>query len=664
MRYQLAILAAITAMAALPSATRAAEVLSRRPLAAARVAKPPTIDGDLSDEAWKTAPLAEGFADSQRGTPAQDATRAWLLYDDQRIYVAFKCTDSQPEGIVARETIRDSLFGSDNVPDDHVLIRLDPFNTTREEDFARFAVTAAGTPSASITGGRASKTEWKGDWNAAARRTPDGWTAEISFPWQILNYPSAGKAITMGLNFVRWQHRTRVRSIWSDEGTNGFHEMEGRWEGVQPPARSKSLAISALPYMLTGYDRDRLAMQMGMDLRSALTPELTAVATINPDFGTIEGAVEGINFSRSERWVEDRRPFFLEGRDNYGAGNPYGTGIYFYPNRIQAVDAGLKLFGKVSHSDTLGLLGTVDWGNRSDLIANWRHDITATCGAGLFLSHMDAVGDRSTLASFSLGNRWGKFSVDGDVGLTQGTGSGGGERLIEAIYQDKGHFTVLRATSIAPNFRAADGLVWFNDTKGVSVYHECWREWLHGPVRALHADFGPSMEWHFDNRPFRTGGSGSLGIDLRTDWSVGIGAGYSTFDGQIDNTYSINLGHGGSNRFKRWGVGLNFGRLASRHSTFTSPSFNLRLLRKLDVAYGGAIQDMDGHLEQHLLTLNYEISPTRSFGGRIVREASDTNWYLSYRDSGHKGTEVFCMVGDPNARAFTNRALVKVVFTR
>src|SRR2546430_1131755 len=80
----------------------------KRPLAAIKAASPPTIDGDLSDAAWKTAAKAETFTDRQNGTVVADQTVAWLTYDKAYLYVAFLCKESQPDQITARETMQDS----------------------------------------------------------------------------------------------------------------------------------------------------------------------------------------------------------------------------------------------------------------------------------------------------------------------------------------------------------------------------------------------------------------------------------------------------------------------------------------------------------------------------------------------------------------------------
>jgi hypothetical protein len=107
---------------------------------------------------------------------------------------------------------------------------------------------------------------------------------------------------------------------------------------------------------------------------------------------------------------------------------------------------------------------------------------------------------------------------------------------------------------------------------------------------------------------------------------------------------------------------MTTGQQGNRPYSFVGPEFSVRVLGKLDIAYGGAVVNLDGRAQQHVLTTSYELSPTRAIGGRVVVQDADTNWYLSFRNSGALGTETFFILGDPNARRFTEFAAVKFVF--
>src|SRR5438093_4385532 len=162
--------------------------VSKREIPAIRIKIPPRIDGDLSDPAWQQAAKLERFTDRLTVKPAPDQTIAYLGYDDQNIYVAFHAFDRQPKGIVARQTKRGSPLN--NAGDDFVVIGLDLYDSHQENDLNAFFVNPLGTQYAQLAGGRATKLEWEGKWQAAARIGRDGWTAEMAIPWAILNHPA------------------------------------------------------------------------------------------------------------------------------------------------------------------------------------------------------------------------------------------------------------------------------------------------------------------------------------------------------------------------------------------------------------------------------------------------------------------------------------------
>ena len=126
----------------------------------------------------------------------------------------------------------------------------------------------------------------------------------MQIPWASLNYPKRTKT-NMGINFARYHNRTRIMSIWSHITSQYFFEKDGTWQGVEPPAGKFQPQVSVLPYVLPGYVNDRFAVRSGVDVRYTPKSEITAVATLNPDLATVEGAVEGIQFSRSEEHTSE-----------------------------------------------------------------------------------------------------------------------------------------------------------------------------------------------------------------------------------------------------------------------------------------------------------------------------------------------------------------------
>lgn len=650
---------------------------SSRPLRAhRRTASVPTLDGELSDSAWKDVPTASEFTDPQTGRLAADPTVARLTYDNESIYVAIECRDSQPEGIVGRELERDSLYRGDRNSEDWVEVAFDPFLSFKENDQARFAVNALGTRSARFGGGRANKAEWSGSWDAAVKRTPTGWSAELRIPWKVLNYPAGqvGQKRDFGLNFTRFQYRTRIRSQWSNTGLQGFSNLIGRWKDVEVPRSAFHPTLSTLPYTLTFGGDGPAVERMGIDARYQATPDLTAVVSANPDFATVENAVQSIGFSRSERFVEERRPFFLEGGDYFRTGQFFSLGPLFYSNRIEKFDVGAKVFGKLSPQDTIGVLLTEDFGNRSDLVARYRRDLSPTAQAGVFMSQKDALaGDHNSVGGAFANNRWGKVGFDSQHffsgGRVEGEKADGYASSNNFQYFDGNHFTSVQYLTASKDFRDANGLVFFNDFKGFSGYHNWSREWRKGAWRSFNVDFGPQYWWHQDGRPFQRGASLGVNFQTRSDWSLGVNVNHSRFDEQTDRTIGFRLTSGVSNRFKSYGLNFSTGTQGGAPTRFFGPQVSVRMLKRLDVIYQGGIQEQNGWNRQHIATFNYQFSGTRTLGGRVVSQtepgkAPNTNWYVSYRNAGGAGTELYFLFGDPNAVKFTPRAAVKLVFAR
>ncbi len=151
-----------------------------RSLTVPKASVAPLIDGKLDDTVWQDAARAADFWVSEYGRAPREATEVRVLADDTALYFAFTCYDSRPEEIHAEQRKRDGSL----VRDDHVIVQLDPYHNHRQ--ISEFSVNARGTQSDAMAGGRARKIEWKGDWQAAAQRSAEGWTAEMAIPLAIL----------------------------------------------------------------------------------------------------------------------------------------------------------------------------------------------------------------------------------------------------------------------------------------------------------------------------------------------------------------------------------------------------------------------------------------------------------------------------------------------
>jgi hypothetical protein len=152
---------------------------------------------------------------------------------------------------------------------------------------------------------------------------------------------------------------------------------------------------------------------------------------------------------------------------------------------------------------------------------------------------------------------------------------------------------------------------------------------------------------------------------MTTKDDLNLDVNYNRFDFQKvpDNYVNFQFTQGVTNRFRQFGLQFQTGIEGGAKITEFGPTASLRLLKKLDLSYTGFIQNRLGVIQQHILTANYELSPTRAFGGRVVVQNADTNVYLFYHNSGGKGTDYYLLFGDPNALRTQNLFQVKVVFS-
>ena len=306
---------------------------------AVKISTPIKIDGDLSDEGWKSIEPINRFIQFTpfNGEASLLKTEVKIVYDDESIYFAFYNVDLDPENISASATKRDVGFKQD----DAVIIMLDTFNDNRT--CYTFGTNLLGTQfdGRVADNGRSEDDNWDESWQSAAKRAEDGWTAEISIPFSILKFKS-GKGIVWGLNIGRNYPRTREQSFWvgpleKENRVSQFGKLVNL--DLQPKGRKSTF----IPYALSQFQEgEEWEGKAGIDFRYRLTSNLGADITINPDFATIEADVEKINLTRFELRIPEKRPFFLEGSEYFRS-----RINQFYSRRIGGIPWGAKITGKI-----------------------------------------------------------------------------------------------------------------------------------------------------------------------------------------------------------------------------------------------------------------------------------------------------------------------------
>lgn len=163
------------------------------------IAIAPTIDGELSDNAWNRPPDGHmvGIVD---GIQARPETYIWIGLDGSNLYAAIKCMEPTMDKVAAfksssAKTIMETIFGKN----DDVEIFLDVANNCRT--YYQLAIDAAGQSwSAGPKGSNISEIEC--DYEVG--KTGDCWTVEAAIPFSELGgVPSRGTR--WGINIVRTQ---------------------------------------------------------------------------------------------------------------------------------------------------------------------------------------------------------------------------------------------------------------------------------------------------------------------------------------------------------------------------------------------------------------------------------------------------------------------------
>jgi hypothetical protein len=199
LRHPLVLAAALLTTCPAVRASGRAVACARLPvLTVPRTATPPLIDGDTSDAVWRQAAVIARLLPAADAAAAADGLRPTtvrVLWDARHLYVAFDCTDDE---VHSTGTLR---HDDDLHTEDVVEVFLDGVGDGRQ--FVEIQVAPDGTnldlmyvysatprPAADmrvaadiIATDRWSFREWEMPaLETAARRTKDGWSAELAIP--------------------------------------------------------------------------------------------------------------------------------------------------------------------------------------------------------------------------------------------------------------------------------------------------------------------------------------------------------------------------------------------------------------------------------------------------------------------------------------------------
>jgi hypothetical protein len=393
------------------------------------------IDGDLADPGWVNAGHVDNFVERSPGdmTEPEVETEAFITYDDEYLYVAFKCYDD-PSTIRATMCQRDQFYG-----DDAVTLFIDTYGDAAWA--YEFFVNPYGVQKDYLWS-RVHGEDPGIDliWESAGKITDFGYQVEMAIPFESMRFPDT-PAQSWRMDF--W--RNRPRESYTEYSWAAYDRNEQCWpcqwgtvNGINNVRPGKGLEI--MPTVV-GHQTSWLAdlnnpdapleeghvkNELSLGGKYSISSSMTVEGTYNPDFSQIESDAAQIDVNTTiALFYPERRPFFQEGSDIFRT-------IFnsFYTRTVNDPRFAVKLTGRMNRMN-IGFLSALDENtpyiipldDRSIMVISGKSYVNVLRISGAFGNdnHLGIIlSDRRFEDDFSGDGGSGLIAgIDGDIRLTQ-----------------------------------------------------------------------------------------------------------------------------------------------------------------------------------------------------------------------------------------------------
>ncbi|MEO5616150.1 MAG: DUF5916 domain-containing protein [Candidatus Eisenbacteria bacterium] len=323
-----------------------------------RVEQAPKIDGQLDDEAWTHAAVLDSFTNSRPTEGVRDTlgTIAYVMYDDQNLYVGFRAFDD-PRKVQAPVVPRDQIWQGDWVG-----VSIDTYNDKQRAFFLCSNPVGIQMDGVDQEG---TDSDMAPDFQYTTRGhvNSKGYDVEMAIPFRTLRF-TPGEQVTFGFQAIRDVKRNGTHAYWAPvtRNINSYFTQMGALEGLSGVKPGRNFLINPEHTTTTAGQRvnDRMSFdeprgRFGVGLKYGITSNLIADITATPDFSQVEAdaGVVDVN-SRFAIFFPEKRPFFLEGADIFNT--PVNL---VYTRRIVDPLYGGKLTGKLGRT-SVGVLTAAD----------------------------------------------------------------------------------------------------------------------------------------------------------------------------------------------------------------------------------------------------------------------------------------------------------------
>jgi len=369
----------------------------------------PVVDGVLDDEAWAHATVLDRFfqVEPDTGAPISERTEVLLLHDADAVFVALRCFDSDPAGIVGTQMLRDA----DLDPDDRVELYFDTFLDRRNAFWFQIGPGGSKGDALITKNGSGFNKDFDTIWFGRARETADGWQAEIEIPAASINFDP--KRSSWGFNLRRHIRRKNEVGRWASwQRRHSFFSIAQAGTLTDVGPMHQGIGLDVTPFGVADWSTDRVARDtdfdsdVGLDAIYRITPSNKLTLSVNTDFAETEVDERIVNLTRFPVFFPEKRDFFLEDSSAFFFGSSSsGNGVIpFFSRRIGLdadgqevpIDVALKLTGS-TEAATWGVMdvqtgetGSVDAQNL--LVGRYSHNFEDESDAGVIVTAGDPTG--------------------------------------------------------------------------------------------------------------------------------------------------------------------------------------------------------------------------------------------------------------------------------
>jgi Domain of unknown function (DUF5916) len=678
-----------------------------------------SADAVQAPERWTAAATVDSLTDLATRAPVGDGTVVRAYYDDVALHVQFECVQHEP--ITASQLANDVGFGVD----DFVGVTID--TSGNGSRVYLFELTPRGTRYQQAT----ESTRYHPQWSGAAEPRSGGWSASLAIPFADLRWSRGGPP--WKINFVRAVSATHAHLTWAINPVMADADppawpaaADARfWHDVEPPRPVLAAKVPrpfADVYLLQtgGRDRDAFTTPVGgafttqariagADARYYLTPTVSLIGTVAPDFSNVETDQQSIAPQQLRRQYAEYRPFFTEGASFFDPSAQYALFLpkdqLFYSPALARIDRGLKLEG-TSGTRSFGVLTTsgadpdtgvafndVVYGmtqkTSDNLLRVWVNGVNAV--------HSDTR-DLSNEIGFAARNRPQTLFVSAQAGQETGplVSDASQARTLRGSVDLRRPGVDLFASyvDIGPQFAPLDGFTSVADVRGPTAVLDFTANYPERS-RLKSAD----LTFNYDRWVDSTGAvhvtDADVFLTVRTRNSVALSAFYNNgaqrfYDGQPYSGYwskyanaqtlpyvypyfELRLGDGQPTNFD---VNYFHGSYGPSYLSQLSTSGNVQMSRRLAVSldYGGTREvPIDGSpvLGQWLrrLSANYSFDKNatlslalRNVAGRGSYATPGTNIAAAFHRRVSDANDLFIEYGSPAQATTLRRVVVKYVF--